>query len=94
MNSSFETTNSNTVEVLGVKDVKNKFSIYPNPASNNITIEFEREEFQVIYVFNIVGNFIYQKSINDKNLEIDTSNWSKGIYLIKTIDTVKKLIIK
>lgn len=95
MDPTFEATNVNTitVEVEGVENVNNTFNVYPNPASNNVTIEFKSAEPQTLYIFNIVGNIIYQKTINDKNLEVDVSNWSKGIYIIKTENSVKKLIV-
>jgi hypothetical protein len=93
MTPTFEATNSNGVSVQELENTKNSFNVYPNPAFNNVTIEFEKVEAQSIYIFNIVGNIIYSETINDKNLNIDVSNWSKGIYLIKTKDKVEKLII-
>lgn len=95
MTPTFESTNTNTisVDVIDIEESSNNFNIYPNPSSDNITIEFEKVESQPIYIFNIIGNIIYQETINDKNINIDVSNWSKGIYLIKTKDRVEKLII-
>lgn len=95
MNPTFEATNTNilTVEVADVEDLKNPFNVYPNPTSNNVTIEFDNIEPQSLYIFNIIGNIIYQKTTNDKYVNIDVSNWSKGIYIIKTKDKVEKLII-
>mgnify|MGYP001986768672 CR=1 FL=1 len=93
MDPTFEVTNINTVMVEDIVSVKNTFNIYPNPASNNVTLEFENTKFQTLYIFNLVGNIIYQKTINDNNLEIDVSNWSKGIYIIKTENNAKKLIV-
>ncbi|MDG1476076.1 MAG: CotH kinase family protein [Vicingaceae bacterium] len=93
MDPTFEDINTNTVEVEMIENTINSFNIYPNPTSNNVTIEFNVIEPQSIYIFNIVGNIVYQQVINDKNIKIEVSNWSKGIYLIKTKDKVEKLII-
>lgn len=93
MNTTFEAENTNSVQIEEIDNSKNSFNVYPNPASNDVTIEFEKIEQQSIYIFNIIGNMIYSETINDKNIKINVSNWSKGIYLVKTKDKVEKLII-
>ena len=95
MRPTFDSINNNTqpVQIEEVITKEKTFKIYPNPTFNNVTIEFSVIEPQSICIFNIVGNMVYQQAINDKNIKIDVSNWSKGIYLIKTKDKVEKLII-
>ena len=86
-----------------VSELSLKFSVYPNPSSGVIYIEFNNSDnnFNQISILNILGEEIYV--INDmsksENLKIiDFSNYTKGAYLVK-IKTDKgeinrKLIIK
>ncbi len=69
-------------------------SIYPNPTTNNITIE--TAEKAVIEISNIEGQLLKRLEIKDNHLTVDISDFSSGIYFIKaTTDkgiTIKKLM--
>ncbi|MBL4668718.1 MAG: lamin tail domain-containing protein, partial [Flavobacteriales bacterium] len=93
MNPSFDAVNTNAVGIANVEKVKNNFNIYPNPSSDNVTIEFKNTDYIYISVFSIIGTIVYQNTINDNSVTINVSNWTKGIYVIKTKDSVKKLIV-
>lgn len=95
MDPTFEATNTNTltVEVATIENLKNSFNLYPNPSSNNVTIEIDNEDIETLIVFNLLGKIIYQKTTNENSLTIDVSNWTKGIYLVKIKNNVEKLII-
>ncbi|NQX98537.1 MAG: lamin tail domain-containing protein, partial [Flavobacteriales bacterium] len=93
MNPSFDAVNTNAVGIANVEKVKNNFNIYPNPSSENVTIEFKNTDYIYISVFSIIGTIVYQNTINDNSVTINVSNWTKGIYIIKTKDSVKKLIV-
>ena len=71
-----------------------KATIYPNPASTNFTIEMENE-VKSVEVYSIQGQTVMIS--NSKN--IDVSNLSKGMYLVRIEDennavATQKLIIK
>lgn len=82
-----------------------RIHIYPNPATNKITIEFEMETNQLInadlFDFNNhkIGTIINQQSVEKGfySIKYDCSSISNGAYFIKfTIDdenSIKKLII-
>jgi hypothetical protein len=93
MNPTFNATNTNTVNVLTVNDRENEFKVYPNPSSGKVTIEFEQIESEKLTIFNLLGEIVYQNSINKASLEINVSNWTKGIYVIKNNNSVKKLVV-
>lgn len=57
-------------------------SIYPNPAKDKITI-YSDSTVEKVLVYNIFGKLVYKSSKDSKNLTVDTSNFSKGIYLVK-----------
>jgi len=60
-----------------------RFKIYPNPTTGIVNIEGENFEF--IEISNISGQVIYKQKVNTKELNIDLSNNTKGIYFIKII---------
>ncbi|PCI93810.1 MAG: hypothetical protein COB15_15710 [Flavobacteriales bacterium] len=63
------------------------FSLYPNPASNNITIDFESEEqFVNLQIINIRGQQIFIKEYkNTKNVQLNIEDFSSGVYFVKII---------
>jgi hypothetical protein len=77
------------------------FSIYPNPASDKITISDIRkltEEIN-INIFNITGEqVIHEKFRNQTRIEMDVSILPKGMYLVKiqakSLIESKKLVIQ
>ena len=66
-------------------------SIYPNPATNFISIDKD-ENVNSITVFNLVGRKI--KSFQDiqKNEQYDVSTLPNGMYLIQVTDFSNKII--
>jgi len=71
---------------VGVKNIaesKNNFSIYPNPTNNKITIDGVTSQNTTLSIKNIVGELVFQTQLNNAKNEIDISNFSKGIYIVK-----------
>lgn len=71
------------------------FSLYPNPASNQITIETENNiKIKKITIYNSLGQFI----TSSRQTSINTSKLSQGIYIIEVFTdrgiSSKKLIIE
>ena len=60
-------------------------TIYPNPAKNEITVEYSFDENTraVIAITNILGSTLLEKPINgtNKKMLLDISNLSNGIYV-------------
>lgn len=78
------------------------FKIYPNPTSNLLTIQMEKEittPYQ-IQIFSLTGQLLFQKYYEASEVGlIDVTDWGSGMYLIKirTNDTLffqEKFIIK
>ena len=55
---------------------------YPNPVKNSFEIK-NASFIESIEIFSINGQKLYENSINDIYTKIDTSNFSKGIYVVK-----------
>ena len=62
------------------------FSIYPNPAINNITINAGDLQSTIcdFRIYDVVGNLVLEKSFNNKT-SLDVSTFPSGVYFIKVI---------
>jgi len=81
----------------GIGDValeKGSMKVYPNPATNNFTIELDNhvEKSIEVTVYDLQGKLIYMNSISQR-LEVNASEWSSGFYFIRVGNINTKLII-
>lgn len=60
-------------------------SVYPNPASNNLHIDFGKTVDKAdISVCDLQGRVLIQKSVQNANMDnLDISNLSKGMFTLK-----------
>ncbi|MBR4589233.1 MAG: T9SS type A sorting domain-containing protein [Bacteroidaceae bacterium] len=74
----FVSVNNDTLpDTLSIRSVEsNKFTIYPNPTTKNITID---GDFDWIFMYSNTGKLVYK----GKGHTIDISNLPKGTYFIK-----------
>ena len=63
------------------ENLKN-LTIYPNPTNGN-TLYFNLTKDVTIRMYNVLGKLIKYNKISSKNNNIDISNLTKGIYLLK-----------
>lgn len=90
--------------LVGVDDIvkDNEIAIYPNPASENLTIENKAQsKIQSILIYDALGRIVKQIDDLEPNAQsiIELSNWSNGIYSVvinsgNNIFTRKITIIK
>jgi len=82
------------------KTITQKLNIFPNPASNIVIIKMDDEiEIENVEIYNLLGKKVYtHKTSNQQNTEINISNLSKGMYVVKVkvnnFIISKKLIIQ
>jgi len=98
----FKTTNGGGFPaVVENVSLESTFTVYPNPATNKISIE-NHSNLQGetnICIFNMNGALLQQEKFQSQNLiEMDVSTIAKGIYLIKIqtkagVET-KKLVVQ
>lgn len=79
-------------------DAEKKISIWPNPATNQITIRGNSSEINSVMLFDILGrNLIAQlhvNYINDNQVVINISKLTQGIYLVKTRNSATRIFKK
>ena len=68
--------------VSGVSEIDNlSFTIYPNPANDHFIIESESAIVNAT-IYSVNGVKVYDISTNSQRLEVETSEWTKGYYLV------------
>ncbi len=84
--------------IASIEDIKNSnsFTLYPNPANDNITIEntsLNNTKDKEISIYNIQGQLLLQQSIQQQKVEINISGFAGGMYYIK-VETKKGITVK
>lgn len=82
---------------VGVEDKSIEFNVYPNPASDNVTI-ITKYNMVSVSILNSLGQLISHENVGDDKYQMNTSNLDKGMYFIKLLSDgemiTKQLIIK
>lgn len=72
-----------------------RLSIYPNPASNSITIDSDTM-IKSIKILNVLGAVIYKSQPKSNKVTVDIESYTSGVYMISVDDalgdTTKKFI--
>jgi uncharacterized protein (TIGR02145 family) len=90
----------NSTNSIGDDQQENSFKIFPNPASDNFSIENLQGESRIT-VRNILGETIFsQESVTENRLTITVSDWPAGCYFVDVTNaetgsvSVEKLIVE
>jgi len=74
----------NVSQYTGINDLtKSTVKIYPNPTTGLVTIDVSNYEKVDVEVIDVAGKTIFQKSFNEKIINIDLSGFEKGVYYVK-----------
>ncbi len=63
-------------------DLENNISLYPNPTTGIITVQFTNVIDGNLSVVNIAGQVMTEMNINNKTVELNLSKFAKGVYFI------------
>jgi hypothetical protein len=72
---------------VGLTDQKNS-PLYPNPANQTITINVSSFSHpKAVKLFDLSGKVLYDEKLgeNQKNVQVNTSNFNNGYYLYQII---------
>lgn len=64
-------------------ELNSKLNIYPNPASNQVTIELLTKEMATLEVYDISGKLLFTEILNNKTNTVNIEKFSSGIYFFK-----------
>ena len=95
---------ADTLFAQGIKEVKNNsknehtlnFNIYPNPANDKITIEnisINSIKDEVMTIYNIQGQLIIQKRMQQRKFDINITDFVQGVYIV-TLSNSKDILIR
>jgi glucosylceramidase len=86
---------------LGVETLESsnpsEINIFPNPATDYISVECVHKQNLKLSIFNIVGELVLKNELLSSTSEIDISSLPAGMYIIKVSGmdrTVQQKIIK
>ena len=78
------------IEELGVDG--GEIGIYPNPATNEFTIENSQLRINAIHIYNVLGELVLERIATSQKV-IDVSSWNAGVYFVE-VETEKGVIRK
>ncbi|MBS1647444.1 MAG: T9SS type A sorting domain-containing protein [Bacteroidetes bacterium] len=82
---------------MGIKNIENpqtSFKIYPNPATENIQIQIERNasHTQELFIYDMLGNELKKIDCKQNNLSVNISTLPQGVYFIRIGTSTQKFI--
>jgi hypothetical protein len=79
--------NSDVTIAVSTEDLlrKNGFLVYPNPASDRISIQLSTSG-NAVEVFSAQGSRVFGQTASSDKLEISSGNWAPGLYRIQVRD--------
>ena len=76
-------------------NAEQNIGIYPNPANERITIE--AQNIERVSITNVMGQKVYEQSVNNDNMVIDVNEFPAGVYMINVVtdeyETTKRISI-
>lgn len=72
------------------------FRLYPNPTSNQVTIELNNQisASASIKVYNMMGQMLYETNAQATQFRIETATWPTGIYMIEMTQNGQRYLQK
>lgn len=67
---------------LGIDDTVLDYSYYPNPTNGQVTIS-SKDAITEITVYNVQGQLLYDKKMNELETNVDISQFANGTYFFK-----------
>lgn len=83
------TVTYSTLTAVNVAQISD-FSVYPNPAVNNFSIENNFGEESYVEIYNILGTLVSRIESNNSNaISVDCSKWQSGYYFCRLYSNKK-----
>ena len=85
-----------SVRRVGVNEVETlrlPLKVYPNPASQSVTVHTGCGEIQILSVYSVDGRLVMQLPVLTETT-LDISSWNRGIYILRAGSRTEKLVVK
>jgi len=75
--------------ITGIESVKNinDIFVFPNPSSNEFTLQLESNTHHIISISNTLGEILLQTETNSSTLQLEVSYFTSGVYFV-TVGTL------
>jgi predicted GH43/DUF377 family glycosyl hydrolase len=64
------------------KSYDQKLLVYPNPASDQVTIQTSVKEKQVLEIHSLIGQLMFCGKVDKAQVQLDLSGFRKGVYIL------------
>ena len=91
---SFDNQASCALGMNPVNKTPNDVTIYPNPATTNLTILSINHRISLITITNPLGQTVYNHTFNATEVQIDVVNLPAGVYFLKINGTEVRKFVK
>lgn len=82
-------TYQNTVQVangpLGISDLEMEFTIYPNPANDELQLHISNGTAESLRIIGLDGKVVLTKSLNGNQQTVNTSSLQSGSYIVEIV---------
>ena len=69
-----------------------RVNVYPNPASDHLTFEFEKKiEQSDLIIYNLEGQAVRSQTVNQQKLRMEVGDLPAGTYYFHVLDGTKRL---
>ena len=84
---------TDTTVMINIADIKDtEFNIFPNPTKKSVTISSKNNG--IVKIHDLLGAIVHTTIKKENELKINTSNLSKGLYIIQLNKRIQKLMIE
>ncbi len=68
----------------GIENIQHPIEalVYPNPAQDKLNVKMEESMVGSAYVYDLLGNIVYQQVLDGKELSINTADMKGGLYIL------------
>ena len=71
--------------------LENNLTIFPNPTKSLVNLQLPKNAEYTVYVVDVNGRTIYNNYFTGSDFQLNTLEWSKGIYMLKLADENGKI---
>ena len=93
-NGCVDTSDCYNVSTVNSIELTNSFiKVFPNPADKKLIIQM-KEMSGKVYLYSSIGKLIFENEITNNNVEINTTDFANGVYLLQSNNEQIKVIIQ
>lgn len=81
-----------SLSVNTIAEETDKLTLYPNPATDRITLS-SKNKIGEVTIYNVLGQVVISKNLDQTGF-ISVSDLKTGVYIVKTTTSTQRLIIK